>query len=451
MRPGDAGSDWLVQVTDWGQVSLVEAGPGSAPEVVQTLFVGSGDGSTAVALARRWRDLREPCILGLNEAAGTASGPAGGSAIKLHREAPRGSTLEEVLAGHGPLNEAMVAALFADLLPCLQRCHKDGLILGSLSPDRLYLCPPALDQVPAVRCHDVALLPLVLLAGQPMPAPEQSAWQQVLGAAEVIAPEVANGMEPAAASDVYSLCAIMSWALLGRHVHGGATPLLIRHAARDGPGTAAVADLSRCAPTLAEPLLRGLSANAWLRSGVPSDLLTAMASVLGQPQWRRISVAAGGGPWAIGSPLIPLAAYAGATSYADRFATADERRTRGRRSSRSAVLGAQPGANVGADAAPTDAPGPSVERVRKARLDAALSELDTRRALADHRGVGRKVTVAKLVIVLVTMAVCAVIVWVGMRRTQVIAGSPAQNIQAAPEPPMVIPKPRSTPVTDPID
>ena len=94
---------------------------------------------------------------------------------------------------------------------------------------------------------------------------------------------------------------------------------------------------------------------------------------------------------------------------------------------------------------------PDPERVRKARLQAALSELDLRRAVADQGVAGKRITVVKLVIILVTMAVCGVMVWVGLRRTVLVTGGRASQMETAPPTPMKLPKPRTTPVTAPID
>ncbi len=437
MRLSGEGSDWLVQVADWGQVALVDGGPTAANGVIETLFVSTGDLAAVVELAERWRDQSDACLLPLHHVAGITSGPAGGPAVQLHRQAPRGSTLVEVAEVHGPLGEAMVAALFADLLPCVVRCHRDGLVFGGLGPDRLFVCPPGMEGIAALRCHDAGLASMLALAGHGSPAPDGNAFAQVLGPVEVVAPEVADGLEPGPASDIYTVCATMAWLLLGRHVHSGATPLLSRHSARSGPNAALANELMRLAPTLAEPLLRGLSANTWLRSGVATDLMAAGVELLDEAGWLRVAVANKGGPWAIGSPLIPLAAYAGATSFADRYASKAER-SRGRRSSSPEVA-----SQVLSE--------PDPERVRKARLQAALSELDLRRAVADQGVAGKRITVVKLVIILVTMAVCGVMVWVGLRRTVLVTGGRASQMETAPPTPMKLPKPRTTPVTAPID
>ena len=434
MRPPAIDGERLVQVADWGQVALIGGQPGAPLSLVETLFVVEGtDPAEVLQLATRWQAQVGGPLLAPSVALLDGQGPSGRAAIRLQRPAPRGSTLLEVASGHGAMKETIVAALVVDILAALLACHRHGLVVGGLGPEHLFVCPPGLDGAAALSCHDPGLAALVACAGHPPPAMGSRAFEYLYGSAAVVAPELLEGRSPTAASDMYALCATMARLLRGRHVHDATEPRLLRHAALAGVSSEIAVQLQRAAPTLSAALIRGLSTAPLLRSGVGVELDAALQAVLGVEQRRRLMSTRGGEPWAIGSPLIPLAAYAGATSYADRLAATV--------------------APAGPAGGPPQGGRPALsEGLRRARLEAALAELETRQALTDRRGAGRRVTVASLVIVLITTALCAIIVWVGMRRSRIFSGNEAGSVQQArPPPPLELPRRRLTPITPPVD
>lgn len=452
MRPPATDGERLVQVADWGQVALTS---GSAPGqwlLVQTLFVAEGaDPDEVLQLAARWQSQAGGPLLIPTAATLDGHGPAGHVAVRLQRTAPRGSTLAEVAAGHGAMSEAMVAALVVDLVAALLACHRGGLVVGGLGTDRLFVCPPGLDGAAALNCHDAGLAALVACAGHPPPAVGSRSFSHLYGAAATAAPELLDGRAPTAASDLYGLCATMARLLLGRHVHDATEPALLRHAARSGVPTEVTSALHKAAPALCGAILRGLSTAPLLRAGAGAEVGAAIAAVLSEAQLRRLMASQGGDPWAIGSPLIPLAAYARATSYADRFDSVEASGGGPRRASRAQIGKAGPTPGDGAEAA-QDKRAELSEGMRRARLEAALAELETRRAITDRRGAGRRITVASLVIILVTAALCAVILWVGMKRTRVFGGAVVPTPeQTRPPPPLELPRRRHTPIAPPAE
>ena len=434
MRPASVDGERLVLVAEWGQVALAGGAASGQTTLLETLFLAAGvEPDGVLELAGRWQQQAGGALLAPVESSIAGKGPAGQVAIRLRRPAPKGSNLAEVTAGHGAMNEPVVAALVVDLLAAILAAHRQGLAVGGLGPEHLFVSPPGMDGAPALRCHDAGLAAMVAAAGQPPPQHGGRTFLHLYGPASVVAPEVLDGRAPTAASDIYALCATMAWLLLGRHVHEAADPLLMRHAAFAGAGGDVVALLHKQAPTLAGPAVAGLSTNPLLRAGVGEQIRAALETVLGAGQLRRLSAAAGGDPWAIGSPLIPLAAYAGAASYAERVAD------------RVAPSAAAPGAEGGKKA-------DLRQGMRQARLEAALAELEMRRALTDRRGAGRRVSVARLVVVLVTMALCAAIVWIGMRRSGVISSPVAPRAEVTqPVKPLVLPRRKTTSITVPMD
>jgi hypothetical protein len=385
----------LLQAAPWGQVSVVEPEHGRAV-LVQELIV-QGPVEPALALADQWKVLEHPSLLPV--LAASVQPHAGAMSLRLEREAPRGSHLAEVFVRARPAEERMVAALFLDLLRAVQLCHARGLVAGVIAPESLFLCPPGQEQTAALRLHDAGLPQLVARAhGDGMPV----GLEALLPTAEVVAPEVLAGQEPAPPSDVYALCATAAFCLLKHHVHAAATPALVRHRATQGLEPTILAGLLDAAPALGPLLARGLAVHPWGRAGVLAELVAACEMLL----VGRVPVVAAGRrilePWSLGSPLVPLAAYAGTQPFADRYADKTPGAT---------VVAAVAGARQG--------PAGDIDAEAQAKLRAALQRLDAERVLSQKRSVERGRSVLSYVIVLVVfLLVAAAIVAIGLRQTR---------------------------------
>ena len=379
----DARGDRLVRVAGWGRQSVHEAAEGHGAELVFEIDVtATGDSDAALALATRWQRARHQGVMVLRHA--SASSDRRG--IRLCWEAPAGSTLDEVCGRAGPLAEAIVAALAVDLASAVAHAHARDLVVGRLTPHDVFVAPPGSDGIAALRVLGAGLPGLLEAAGQEVGPVGARGFAMLYEAPGYLAPEVVAGRAPTAMSDCFALCATLARALLGRPVFDALDERLLLHAQQRGPDAETAAALRKCAPALAAPLLVGLSPGPLQRAGALGDLRAALLSVLGEEGAARISIVRGGGPWEMGSPIVPLAAWAGTGAFADRFVAVRE-------------------------LAPTivrDDP------VAQARLDAALQQLDVQRAVARDRP--RRSRVVDLVVLLVVAAIAATVVWIGSRR-----------------------------------
>lgn len=444
MNPQAADKASLLRVAEWGQVWVADGERGPATVWVEEIFALQGDLDGACALGRLWQSHAFAALPAPLRVARVDRGPSLGGALRVERDVPRGSTLTELLHAHGPLTEDMVATLALDLVAGVHGWHKRGLTVGLIDGASLVVCPPGRDDHPGLLAFDAGLPLMVSLAGGPLGGWQSPRFRSLFETVEVLAPELLEGAEPSLETDAYALAAVVGWLLLGRHLVQIEDPTLAPHAARQGPSPATSLELRRRAPTLAPAILEGLAVDPRLRLGAVSALLGAIAELLGPRRVANYSVAAGGGPWAMGSPLIPLAAYANSTAWTERF--------RRDLPTRVAAAAGPPAAQTlgGPQMARATPPGPTPGRTapgatssaQQARLRAALSELEVRRAMADRTPAGARLSVVKLVVVLLTMAVVAAILFVGMKRTRTLAteGLPSQ-IAPRPVAPPVLPQP----------
>ncbi len=394
----------LLAAPPWGRVSLAE-GVAADSAVVVTLVLGrpGADVDGAAGLAERWRGSPQQALLPLVGVESTAD------SVALHHAAPTGSTLRELLDAHGQLSERQAAALFVDLVAALQRCHRRRLVAGAVHVDNLYVCPPGLDGTAALRLQGAGVALVVAAARGDIGDDVASLY----GPSGSVAPELLAGRLPATTSDTWALCAALAHALLGRPAFDVPASTLLDHALRQGPSPDTRAELERRAPALAGAVLQGLSPTPLLRAGALDSLAAAVALVL--PEAERLSVEGGEGPWARGTPLMPLAAYAGAMPYGDRF------------EERVALL---------PHAVALDEQEDVVDR---ARLSAALRELEVQRALSRKAQQTHERTGLKLVVVLLTIAVAIAVTWVGTRppptpRAEPGSGPARLRLRRAPPP-----------------
>lgn len=415
------GSQRLVRVADWGQIVAIDPGDGEPPHLVTEVFARGEAVDAAFALADRWRAFADPSLQPLTATwvAARVGGPE--RSLFVQRTAPRGSLLTEVLQKAGTVQPLMVAALLLDVARVLHDAHTQGLVAGAVSPDALLLCPPGLEGVPPLRLLDVGLPGLVAAAGGLLPPADTPGFATLHPCLETTAPEVASGQEPTAAADVYSLCATAAFVLLRRHVHAAQTPVLARHQAAQGLQPAAVEALQDAAPTLAPLLVRGLSVQPWGRAGVLTELMAAFGQLVEDrprlPGPRRLLA-----PWAIGSPLVPLAAFAGATPYLDRLGARPP----------TALDPSHGPARTRSQGAPADANGPAAAGIAsqapvrnapgqadQARLRAALLRLETERdVLQRKRAEQGRNHMTTLVVVVAFVLVVGAVLLIGLRQTR---------------------------------
>jgi hypothetical protein len=368
------------------------------------------DGPRLLAAAEAWLRAESPLVDVI--AVRLVSGPqAGRGLLAVERRAPRGSTLAEVIAGHGPLDESQAALLLLELSEGLARCHDAGLAVGAVGPTDLYLSPPGGEGRPALCSLGAGRVVLAALAG----AKGQAAWAGT-GSAP---PESREAGTASPESDVFALATTAAWALLGRPPAGseaGDTWVLEPETERR---------LQARAPLLAPAICRGLAPAAEARRGALGELRLACEAVLGD-RARSLVWSRGGEPWAIGSPLVSLAAYARATPWAER-----------RDSSRGPA---------GFDQAQgPEPPAGGLPREERARmLAAALRDLDvsrTRAGQAARSEQGRGLRVLALLAVLGLLGLLALL---GLSRYQALERR--LDLRTAPPPsrvaPPALPRPR---------
>ena len=87
-------------------------------------------------------------------------------------------------------------------------------------------------------------------------------------------------------------------------------PGLVRQIALRGPSVADVQELLRTARTLGPLVVRGVAAQPWRRAGVLDDWTVACEGLLAGRTAKLVRGFELLPPWALGSPLVPLAAWA---------------------------------------------------------------------------------------------------------------------------------------------
>jgi hypothetical protein len=406
----------LLHAATWGQVFAAE--PNDGPPVWVVELAANDDVDAALHLCAGWLDVRHPGFAPLVEA--SVEPHAGGRVLRVVHESPRGIALAELVAQSPPLVEHAVALLLYDLGRGLALAHEQGLVAGNVAPSQLALCPPGLDDACAVQLHQPGLpLLCATVGGAPgdalrplLEAPPTLA----VGMPAAVAPEVLGGQTPQAAADVYGLCATAAYCLLGRSPFAAADAGLVRQWALRGLDAADLQALLRTAPTLGPLVARGLSAQPWARAGVLTEWLDACEKLLAGRSPKLVRGIALVPPWSLGSPLVPLAAWAHA-----RWWTA---------------LGPT-------RASPTQAPPVDDQQ---AKLRAALQRLDLERLAARKRqGEAPSTWRSYLWVIVLFALVAAAIVVLGNRQSQRFEQALRAADRADRPAPAPLPKPRPRP------
>ncbi len=408
----------LLRVATWGQTLVQEPGDGQTARLVHEIAVRPGDLDDALALAEAWRAHNHPTLHALAHA--TLAQPAGspGQVLRLERPLPRGTPIAQVLSKVA-LDELAVAALFADLAKGLLELHGDGLVAGNLSAETLLLCPPGQDDAAPLLLVDAGLPSLVVAASGPLGDAANPRFGQLLPVAETVAPEVLAGQAPTAAADVFALAAVLATTLLGRPVFAPGSTAAVRAAMAHGLAAADLQQLTQLAPHLAPILQQALAPQPWARAGALAALVGALASLCHDLPTTLVGERTVLAPWAPGSPLIALAAYASAVPWSAQFAE-------------SAVVAATVAAGGGPEG--------------QAKLRAALDqlELERRRAQRQTETQGRNI-LSRLIIVALFALLATAIAATAMRqahRAQVALHPQRPTDTAAPPPIQPLPKAR---------
>lgn len=425
-----------LRMLPWGSESLRAPADGGPARLSTRWRIPAARRTNAEQLAATLTALKHPAIVPVFEAQWVDERDGEGPGLVVVAEAPRGATLAEVSAAHGPMDEPLVAALLLELTEALAVTHDRGLPLGSVGPERLFVTPPGIEGQAAVRLQGALVPQLAATAhGEPVDTAHTSFVAAHLHA-HTVAPEVADGSAPSVAADVYALGATAAWLALGRPPFAGEIGTLRWTAARNGPDATLRKRVAERLPTIAVPVLRALGPNPWHRAGALGELRAGFEAILG-PLAARARSSAAAGPWSVGSPLVPLAAYASTQPYASRL--------RGR-------IG-DPVSSAAIRAARVQGSGPrtpeealsDLDEGDRAQLQTAFAELEMRRARAAREDQSQRTTRLKWLVVLVTAMLMAGVLILGLERTEHIAGldgpTPAVRPATPPEP-VELPQPR---------
>ncbi|GEM_PF-2939832 len=434
MKAQAGGADRLVRLAEWGQVSIVEGAAAGSAMVVDHLNV-SGIGRTAgsvAKLAQRWCDSPHPALA---EVLDVSVGDIGaGQVVRIERRAPRGSTLAELIAAHGPVDPLAAAALFVDVLEAVDKHHRQGMFVGMLGPNDLFVRPPGASSGSALQIFNAGLPNIIWRASGAIGSASERRFEHVYPVLNVMAPEVAAGESITDMSDTYMICATIAFALLGQHVHQGSTRWAVRERVEAGLTHESVAALRAVEPELGDLLARGMSVERLLRRGVLRELKDRFIEALGPSRYRRITASNGGDPWAMGSPLISLAAYVRARPYADRFEGVEP------------AVGPAP-TDQGTDDEKDER---IAKRAEQARIAEALARLEMHQA-RENRRPRAVINVLKVLVVVATIGIVIAIAYVGWRKTEAIAngtdadGRPlsVKKVRKAPTPKVLYTTPSS--------
>jgi len=191
--------------------------------------------------ARTVAALEHPNVVPLYEA-----GEAGGTVYIVTRWV-EGTELGTLILGNGPLEPGRAARIAAQIAAALEVAHAKGLVHRDVKPSNVILTH-----------EDHVYLTDFGLAKRAGTAPGLTAVDQMLGTVDYVAPELIEGSEPDARSDVYSLGCVLFEMLTGAPpfadqkggtakmwAHVNAEPPLLRERRHDVP--AALEEVMRSA------------------------------------------------------------------------------------------------------------------------------------------------------------------------------------------------------------
>jgi serine/threonine protein kinase len=177
----------------------------------------------------------------------------------------RGLTLTEYVAQCGPLPAELAAALGIGLAEALTAIHEAGILHRDLKPSNIILGKDG------PKVIDFGLAALIAEPG------DLTRTSETIGTPVCMAPEqVTSAKDLTAAADVYSLGAVLVFALAGHYPYERPTVPATLHAIADA---ATPPDLAGLPETLV-PLVAGMLAHAPSARPVLSEVTTALTEVL---------------------------------------------------------------------------------------------------------------------------------------------------------------------------
>lgn len=155
------------------------------------------------------------------------AGDAGGlqrRLVGLTMELLPGETLSDRLARTGPMAPERVLPIVRQVAAALMAAHRAGVVHRDLKAGNVMLVPGESEGVPErVVVTDFGLACQV--AGPASSSPPLTGLNMVVGTADYMAPEQAQGTEATPASDIYSLGVILFELVTGRRPHEAPTPM----------------------------------------------------------------------------------------------------------------------------------------------------------------------------------------------------------------------------------
>ena len=157
---------------------------------------------------------------------GTEQVAGGGEYPFYAMELVEGPTLAEAITERGRLPWTEVVEIGVQTCKALKVAHNAGIIHRDLKPSNLMLAPTA-DGSPLVKLTDFGV-------AQTFASGRLTATGGMVGTAEYMSPEQADGRRVTKQSDLYSLGAVLYAAVTGRPPFGGSNPLDVAQKHRAG-------------------------------------------------------------------------------------------------------------------------------------------------------------------------------------------------------------------------
>lgn len=144
--------------------------------------------------------------------------------LGLTMELLEGETLGERLMRHGPMAPEQALPIIRQMTAALAAAHRVGVVHRDFKSGNVILVPPEPTGAPGrVVVTDFGLAYQV--AGPGSGSPPLTAANMVVGTADYMAPEQAQGREATPASDIYALGVVIYEMVTGQRPHDAATPM----------------------------------------------------------------------------------------------------------------------------------------------------------------------------------------------------------------------------------
>ncbi|MGC0366767.1 beta-lactam-binding protein with PASTA domain/predicted Ser/Thr protein kinase [Rhodococcus sp. 27YEA15] len=182
-----------------------------------------------------------------------------------------GDTLRDIVRGGGPMPSRKAMEVIADVCAALDFSHRNGIVHRDVKPANIMI-----NRAGAVKVMDFGIARAISDASSPM---TQTA--AVIGTAQYLSPEQAQGESVDARSDVYSLGCVLFEILTGEPPFKGDSPVAVayQHVREDPPTPSEVnPDIPR---ELDSIILKAMSKNPANRYQSAGDMRSDLVRVLG--------------------------------------------------------------------------------------------------------------------------------------------------------------------------